>query len=89
MEIMNGKKIFVVSVGLGIAATLLTGLADLTPYGLVGARWYGFPATWLRYLVIAPQYNPWKVDAVGLVVDIVLWSAVIGLVLRGVLGPKR
>jgi hypothetical protein len=45
------------SASVGAAITLLSGLVDVTP-NLVGARWYGLPSTWIRRLVIAPQYNP-------------------------------
>jgi len=80
---MNGLKLGIVSVIVGTLITLLTGYINSTPGQLVGATWYGLPATWLRYLVIGPQYNPWVVDTTGLLADIVLWSVVVGLVLRG------
>ncbi len=80
---MDNIRIYAESVVSGIAVTILTGLANTTPSGLVGARLYGFPVTWLRYLVIAPQYNPWKISAEGFVVDVILWSVVIGLLLCG------
>ena len=64
------------SAALGVVVLLLTGLADVTPGGLVGARWYGLPLTWIRRLVIAPQYNPWRVDWTGLAADLVFWLAV-------------
>ena len=68
------------SVGGGVVITLITGLYNITPGGLVGAVWYGFPLAWLRRLVIAPQYNPWRIDITGLVVDLVVWILVIGAV---------
>ncbi|MHB1830324.1 MAG: hypothetical protein ACYCO0_02930 [Candidatus Micrarchaeaceae archaeon] len=80
---MDNIKVYAESVISGIAVTLLTGLVNTTPAGLVGAKLYGFPDTWLRYLVIAPQYNPWKVAAEGFVVDVILWSVVMGLLLCG------
>ncbi len=74
---------FVGSLALGVVFTLLTGLVNTTPGGgFVGATWYGFPDTWLRYLMVGPQYNPWVVDYTGLLVDIVLWTVVISFFLR-------
>ena len=74
------KKLIAESVIGGIAITLLSYLYNGTP-SIVGAVWYGFPLTWIRYLVVGPQYNPWAVDIVGLVVDVVVWSVVVGVVL--------
>ncbi len=65
-----------VCAALGVAAALLTGLVDVTPDGLLGARWYGLPFTWIRRLIIAPQYYPWRVDWAGLAGDLVFWVAV-------------
>ncbi len=69
------------SVAFGVVITLLTGLYNSTPGGLVGAAWYGFPLTWIRRLVVAPQYYPWVVDYPGLVTDIVFWAVLIGITL--------
>ena len=60
--------------------TLLTGLCNLTPPGLLGAAWYGFPVTWIRRLIIAPQLNPWVTDYTGLVEDLVFWILVVSVV---------
>ena len=75
----------------GVAATLLTFLYDSTPSGLVGAVWYGFPLTWLRRLIIAPQLNPWVVDYLGLAADVVFWAIVVAVVLLvlGRLGTRK
>lgn len=74
---MNKIKLAVKSLVAGVAITLVTGLIRNTPGGLVGASWYGYPTVWIRKLVLAPQYNPWKVDFVGLVADIVFWFVVV------------
>lgn len=63
------------------AVTLITGWINSTPGALLGAMWYGWPVTWIRYLVIAPQYNPWVVDWVGLLSDIVFWFVVFYIVI--------
>ena len=69
-------KALAISIVAGVAAMLLTGLVNVTPSGLVGARWYGLPLTWLRRLIIAPQYFPWKADWGGLAGDLVFWVLV-------------
>lgn len=78
---MNGTKILLTSLILAIVITFLTGLINTTPDGLIGARWYGFPAAWVSMLAVAPQYNPWQISYFGFLVDIVLWSVIIGIVL--------
>ena len=75
------KKIIVAIVG-GIIITLISGLLNLTPPGLVGATWYGYPFSWLQWRAIGPQYNPWFITPVsGLVGDIVVWAVVILIIL--------
>lgn len=76
---MNGLKLVVASVVLGAIITLLTG--EVNTLQLMGGSSYGLPATWLNYRVLSPVYNPWFVNWAGLVIDIVLWSVVVGLVL--------
>lgn len=73
-------KIPVIAILGGVAITLLTGLVSSTPAGLVGARWYGFPLPWLFRLIVAPQYFPWKVDALNLIADLIFWIIVVGIV---------
>ena len=70
-------------VPIGTAIAVLTALIDVTPRGLVGAVWYGFPRSWLIRVVIAPQYYPWRIDVISLAIDIAFWcgvSAVIQLI---------
>ena len=33
----------------------------------------------MQVKVLGPEYFPWRVDAVALVVDVVVWSIVIGV----------
>lgn len=68
------------AVGIGALVAAATGLVDVTPTNLVGARWYGLPLTWLRRLILAPQYYPWRVDALNLTVDVVFWCALAAVV---------
>jgi hypothetical protein len=65
----------------GIVITLLTGLINRTPPMLVGAVYYGYPFAWLEMLVIAPQYFPWVVRPVRLILDIVVWTIVVWVIL--------
>jgi hypothetical protein len=65
----------------GIVITLLTGLINRTPPMLVGAVYYGYPFAWLEMMVIAPQYFPWVVRPVRLILDIVVWTIVVWVIL--------
>ena len=72
---MNKLKIAVTSLITGTAITGLTGFLDNS--ALIGASWYGYPTTWIRKLVLAPQYNPWRIAWGGLVVDIIFWFVIV------------
>lgn len=74
-------KTFVLAVIGGVVITLLTALIDHTPEMLVGAVYYGYPFAWLEMLVVAPQYFPWLVRPVRLVLDIVVWTIVVWIIL--------
>ena len=79
---MNANlKILIFAVIGGVLITLLTGLINHTPEMLVGAVYYGYPFAWLEMMVIAPQYLPWVVRPVRLVLDIVVWAVVLWVVL--------
>jgi len=67
------------ALGGGIALTILTGLVPLRT--LVGATHYGFPMAWLVRRVLAPEHVPWRVSWLGLVVDLLVWTAVVLAVL--------
>jgi hypothetical protein len=76
----NGKTVIFAVVG-GIVITLVTGLINHTPEMLVGAAYYGYPFAWLEMLVIAPQYFPWVVRPVRLILDLVVWTIVVWVIL--------
>jgi len=78
---MKNLHIMVVAAVCGIVITMLTGLMPSTPFGLVGATWYGYPLTWLTRRVLAPQYNPWYPKDVSLIFDIVFWSVVTAIIM--------
>jgi hypothetical protein len=73
----------------GIIVTLVTGLLDHTPSGLMGAVWYGYPLVWLVRLVVAPQYFPWVVRPLRLIIDIVVWTIVVWIILFIVSKAKK
>jgi len=64
----------------GEIITLLTGLIETTPPMLVGAVHYGYPLAWLFRMVVAPQYNPWKVDFGSFIADTVVWFIIVAIV---------
>jgi hypothetical protein len=78
---MKDLKLLLGSAVGSVVITLATGLVSSTPGGLVGASWYGLPVTWIRKLVLAPQYNPWVTDWEGFVIDLVFWFIVIFVIL--------
>ncbi len=79
--IMNAKRTVGVSLIGGLAITLLTGLLSNMPMLLVGAEHFGYPLAWLTRLVIAPEYFPWRADALAFVVDVVAWTILIAVVI--------
>jgi hypothetical protein len=78
---MNAMKTVILSLIGGVVITLLTGLLSNMPAMLVGAVHYGYPIPWLFRLILAPEYFPWSVDVVAFFVDVVVWTAVIGVAL--------
>jgi hypothetical protein len=74
---MNTTSRLLVSILGGEIVTLLTGLFSSTPQMLVGAQWYGFPLAWLIRMIVAPEYNPWKVEFLNFIGDVIVWSVVL------------
>jgi fucose permease len=73
----------------GVVITLLTGLINHTPEMLVGAVYYGYPFAWLEMMVVAPQYYPWVVRPLRLVLDIVVWAVVVWVILFAVSRARK
>jgi len=73
-------KLAVFSVLGGVVVTLFTGLLSNTV--LLGAEHYGYPLAWLVRLILAPEYFPWQVDVVNLIVDLVIWNIIVGIVVN-------
>jgi hypothetical protein len=44
---------------------------------LAGAVHYGFPIAWLFQMIVAPEYNPWRIDFLKFLVDVVVWSVIL------------
>jgi hypothetical protein len=76
-RMMNTTGRLIASILGGEIVTLLTGLASNTPQMLVGAEHYGFPLAWLFRMIIAPEYNPWRIDFLNFLADVVAWSVII------------
>jgi len=74
---MNTTNRLVVSILGGEILTLLTGLFSNTPQMLVGAEHYGFPLAWLIRMIVAPEYNPWRIEFVNFLADVVVWSVIL------------
>jgi len=74
---MNTTNRLVVSILGGEIITLLTGLFSNTPEMLVGAEHYGFPLAWLIRMIVAPEYNPWRIEFVNFIADVVVWSVIL------------
>ena len=78
---MNILTRLLVSVLGGEVLSLLTGLVANTPAMLVGAEHYGYPLPWLIRMVVAPWYNPWRIDFAGFFADIVVWTVILFILL--------
>ena len=74
---MNAKFAVFSVIG-GVVVTLLTGFFTNTV--LLGAEHYGYPMAWLIRLVLAPEYFPWRISVLNLIVDLVVWTIIAGIV---------
>jgi hypothetical protein len=71
---MINRSLFASAFGVGLAITLISGLVDTTPSGILGATWHGWPLVW-SYVIVYPG-SPWSVNWVNFAGDILLWSVV-------------
>ena len=74
---MNTSSRLVVSILGGVIIALLTGLFSNTPEMLLGAEHYGFPFAWLIRMIVAPEYNPWRIEFLNFLADVVVWSVIL------------
>jgi hypothetical protein len=82
------KMIIFAAIG-GIIITLATALINNTPEMLMGAVYYGYPFAWLEMMVVAPQYFPWVVRPLRLILDLVIWTVVVWVILFVVSKAKK
>ena len=82
-------KLLIFAIIGGIVITLITGLINNTPEMLVGVVYYGYPLAWLQMLVIAPQYFPWHVHPLRLVLDILVWTVIVWIILFAVSKARK
>lgn len=66
--------ILVCAFTIGLLITLISGLVDTTPAGIMGATWHGWPLAWL-YVIVYPG-SPWSIDSLNLGGDLLLWFIV-------------
>jgi hypothetical protein len=62
---------------LAVVVTYATIFIQVTPKGLLGSAWYGYPVAWAFKAVVAPQYYPWTYDFRALGEDAVFWFVII------------
>ncbi len=67
-------KVYIGDIAFGIAASLLSGIINVTPAQLVGAAWYGWPIAWLYNLVTYPPTTTYNYT--NLAIDVVFWFAI-------------
>ncbi len=74
----QASKIILLSVIAAIVITILSGFVNVTPQGLVGATWYGWPFAW-RYIIVYPG-SPENYDFKNVGIDALLWFVLIVVV---------
>ena len=78
---LTNARILLASITLGLIITFITKLFNNTPSNFVGATWYGYPLPWIIKMVVAPQYNPWKLQPVNFMINVVFWFVISGIIL--------
>ncbi len=71
--------------GLAIVITILSGFVDVTPQGILGASWHGWPFAW-RYVIVYPG-SPENYDFKNFTFDVVMWFIPI-LAIGGLLSTR-
>jgi len=71
---MNMKLMVLVSAVAALVITLITGLIDVTPMNLVGARWHGWPFAWF-YVIVYPG-SPISFNWFNFVADLIIWFVI-------------
>jgi large-conductance mechanosensitive channel len=73
-DAMNMKLMVLVSAVAALVITLITGLIDVTPMNLVGARWHGWPFAWF-YVIVYPG-SPISFNWFNFVADLIIWFVI-------------
>lgn len=71
---MNMRLMVLVSAVAALMITLITGLIDVTPMNLVGARWHGWPFAWF-YVIVYPG-SPISFNWFNFVADLTIWFVI-------------
>jgi len=74
-----------ICLGFAIVITILSGFVDVTPQGILGATWHGWPFAW-RYVIVYPG-SPENYDLKNFTFDIVTWFVPI-LAIGGLLSTR-
>ncbi len=88
-SLKSSMKMVIFAVVGGVIVTLVTALFNNTPEMLMGAVYYGYPFAWLEMMVVAPQYFPWVVRPLRLILDIVIWTVIVWVILFAVSKVKK
>ncbi len=75
MYMRRGLKIVLFATGFATILTVLLGFVDVTPQGIVGAIWHGWPFAW-RYVIVYPS-SPENYDIKNFVSDVIVWFILI------------
>ena len=70
----NLISLLVVIVAGGLVLALYSSQITVTPAGLVGATWYGWPSAYMYNLVTYPPVTNY--NYINLVEDVVAWSVI-------------
>lgn len=68
-----------VAVAFGFVATLFSSALNVTPNGLVGATWFGWPMAWMYNLVTYPPAT--NISYTNVFFDVVGWAVIGAIVL--------
>jgi len=76
---MKTSRLIIGAIVGGIIITLLTGVIDVTPVGLIGSTHYGFPLAW-RFVCVGCLGQPSNYEWANFVVDFIVWTVVVAII---------
>jgi len=71
----RGRKIILFCIVIAIAITVVSGFVNVTPEGILGATWHGWPFAW-RYVIVYPG-SPESYDFNSFAIDVLVWFVLI------------